>query len=306
MHRRADLYPSPTVFSPERFLAPDAPDTYTWVPFGGGTRRCLGASFAQTEMRIVLDRVLARAQLTAADPKLAKGQLRAITLSPKGGVRVIQDRAPLRRLGDTDAALQLGRLGQLLQGPAAVRQARDRVRAPRGRRVRPLRPPRAARRAEPGAAGADAGARRRPRARASPARSCFTSARTRSTCRRTPSSVRRCCSGCSSSSTTTSPTSPSSVSGSSAGIHPPESELEAKRTGGRAALKALDAHLQRHQFLVGERYSIADIALFAYTHVAPEGGFELEPYPGVQAWLARVAAQPGHIAITDVAVAPAT
>ncbi len=95
MHRRPDLYPSPTVFSPERFLAADPPDTYTWVPFGGGMRRCLGASFAQTEMRIVLERVLARTQLKAADPKLAKGQLRAITLSPKGGVRVIQDREPL-------------------------------------------------------------------------------------------------------------------------------------------------------------------------------------------------------------------
>jgi cytochrome P450 len=95
MHRRGDLYPSPTMFWPERFLGPDAPDTYTWVPFGGGTRRCLGASFAQTEMRIVLDRVLARTQLRAADRDLAKGQLRAITISPKGGVRVIQDRAPL-------------------------------------------------------------------------------------------------------------------------------------------------------------------------------------------------------------------
>ncbi len=84
-----------------------------------------------------------------------------------------------------------------------------------------------------------------------------------------------------------------------AGIHPPESELEAKRKGGQAALKALDARLQNHEYLVAEHYSIADIALFAYTHVAPEGGFELEPYPGVQAWLARVAAQPDHIAITD-------
>jgi cytochrome P450 family 135 len=99
MHRRGDLYPSPTMFWPERFLGSDPPDTYTWVPFGGGTRRCLGASFAQTEMRIVLERVLARAQLRAADRDLAKGQLRAITLSPKGGVRVIQERAPLSIAG---------------------------------------------------------------------------------------------------------------------------------------------------------------------------------------------------------------
>ncbi len=95
IHRRADLYPSPAMFWPERFLGRDAPDTYTWVPFGGGTRRCLGASFALTEMRIVLDRILARADLRAVDRNLAKGQLRAITLSPKGGVRVIQDRPPL-------------------------------------------------------------------------------------------------------------------------------------------------------------------------------------------------------------------
>lgn len=95
IHRRADLYPSPATFSPERFLGPDAPDTYTWVPFGGGTRRCLGASFALMEMRVVLSRVLERTQLAAADARRAKAQFRAITLSPKGGVRVAQERAPL-------------------------------------------------------------------------------------------------------------------------------------------------------------------------------------------------------------------
>jgi cytochrome P450 len=95
IHRRADLYPNPEEFRPERFLGPDAPDTYTWVPFGGGTRRCLGASFALTEMRIVVARVLERAQLAAADSSRAKVQFRAITLAPKGGVRVVQQRAPL-------------------------------------------------------------------------------------------------------------------------------------------------------------------------------------------------------------------
>jgi glutathione S-transferase len=84
-----------------------------------------------------------------------------------------------------------------------------------------------------------------------------------------------------------------------AGIHVPEGELEAKRKAGVAALQALDDQLSEREFLVGERYTIADIALFGYTHVAPEGGFELEPYPGVREWLTRVAAQPGHIAITD-------
>jgi len=84
-----------------------------------------------------------------------------------------------------------------------------------------------------------------------------------------------------------------------ADITPPEAEREAKLRGGTAALRAMEEHLAGRQFLVGERYTIADIALYAYTHVAPEGGFELKPYPAIRAWLERVAAQPGHIAITD-------
>jgi glutathione S-transferase len=83
-----------------------------------------------------------------------------------------------------------------------------------------------------------------------------------------------------------------------AGITPDESEREAKMRGGTAALRAMEGHLAGREFLVGERYTIADIALYAYTHVAPEGGFELEPYPAIRAWLERVAAQPGHITIT--------
>jgi cytochrome P450 len=94
IHRRGDLYPDPASFRPERFLGPDAPDTYTWVPFGGGTRRCIGASFAQTEMRIVVQRVLERAALEAADPRPEKVQFRAITLAPHNGTRVRQTRAP--------------------------------------------------------------------------------------------------------------------------------------------------------------------------------------------------------------------
>jgi cytochrome P450 family 135 len=94
IHRRADLYPNPKSFQPERFLGPNAPDTYTWVPFGGGTRRCLGAAFALMEMRVITSRVLERTELIAADNEPAKAQFRAITLSPKGGVRVIQERTP--------------------------------------------------------------------------------------------------------------------------------------------------------------------------------------------------------------------
>ncbi|HWE12286.1 MAG TPA: glutathione S-transferase family protein [Solirubrobacteraceae bacterium] len=84
-----------------------------------------------------------------------------------------------------------------------------------------------------------------------------------------------------------------------ADIHPPAAELEAKRRAGERALRALETHLSDRRFLVADRYTIADIALYAYTHVAPEGGFGLEPFPSVRDWLARVAAQPGHIAISD-------
>ena len=94
VHRRADLYPEPGRFRPERFLGPDAPDTYTWIPFGGGTRRCLGATFALMEMRTVLARVLERTQLQAASPEPSETVFRGITLAPRSGVRVIQTRDP--------------------------------------------------------------------------------------------------------------------------------------------------------------------------------------------------------------------
>jgi glutathione S-transferase len=78
----------------------------------------------------------------------------------------------------------------------------------------------------------------------------------------------------------------------------PAADIEAKRTAGRAALEAMERHLGDHEYFVGEHFTIADIALYAYTHVAPEGGFDLGPYPAVRAWLNRVAAQPGLIPIT--------
>jgi len=77
----------------------------------------------------------------------------------------------------------------------------------------------------------------------------------------------------------------------------PEQEVEVKRAGAYAALDAMERRLARADFLVGEAYSIADIALYAYTHVADEAGLELTQYPGIRAWLARVAEQAGHVTI---------
>ena len=84
-----------------------------------------------------------------------------------------------------------------------------------------------------------------------------------------------------------------------AGTSHPDHEVEAKRRGGERVLRALEHHLDGRRFLVGDAYSIADIALYAYTHVAPEGGFTLQPYPAIATWLARVADHPGHVAIGD-------
>jgi len=66
---------------------------------------------------------------------------------------------------------------------------------------------------------------------------------------------------------------------------------------GQRAIGALERHLETREWLVGDGMTLADIALYAYTHVAPEGGIELEPYSAVRAWLDGVAAQPGHVAI---------
>jgi glutathione S-transferase len=73
--------------------------------------------------------------------------------------------------------------------------------------------------------------------------------------------------------------------------------IREQTANGYIALDAIERHLVGRSFLVGERYSLADISLYAYAHVAHEGGFDLERYPAIRAWLGRVAEQPGHITI---------
>ena len=77
-------------------------------------------------------------------------------------------------------------------------------------------------------------------------------------------------------------------------------ELAKKRGPGYAALKVMDQHLGTRDFFVAGRYTIADIGLYAYTHVAPEGGFDLSAFPSILAWFDRVKAQPRHIGIDQI------
>ena len=87
-HTRPDVYPEPFAFKPERFLE-DGPDTYAWIPFGGSVRRCIGATFAEFEMRVVLREVLTRCDLRKASPEPERTGRRNITLSPKDGTPVV-------------------------------------------------------------------------------------------------------------------------------------------------------------------------------------------------------------------------
>lgn len=77
-----------------------------------------------------------------------------------------------------------------------------------------------------------------------------------------------------------------------------EAEYRGKQTGGHKALAVMESHLEKNTYLVGEQYTIADISLFAYTHVAHEGGFDLTPYPALKRWLARIASHPKHLAMS--------
>jgi glutathione S-transferase len=89
-------------------------------------------------------------------------------------------------------------------------------------------------------------------------------------------------------------------------VYAPKDALEAKRSlvpewhaRGNAALAVMETHLGRNDWFAGESYSLADIALYGYTHCAEEGGFDLSRYPMVRAWLKRAAAQPNHIPLSE-------
>jgi cytochrome P450 len=95
IQRDPEIYPEPHAFRPERFLG-TPPGTYTWIPFGGGRRRCLGASFAMVEMKVVLRAALRRFELTAASPAPEATRRRSITFSPSGQTTVVlRRRAPV-------------------------------------------------------------------------------------------------------------------------------------------------------------------------------------------------------------------
>jgi cytochrome P450 family 135 len=91
LHRRPDVYPDPRAFRPERFLE-QPPGTYTWIPFGGGVRRCLGASFAQFEMKVVLRELVSRLELRAARPQGERRVRRAIIFAPERGGEIVATR----------------------------------------------------------------------------------------------------------------------------------------------------------------------------------------------------------------------
>jgi cytochrome P450 len=89
LHMRPDLYDSPKEFRPERWLEGEGPESYAWIPFGGGVRRCIGASFAQVEMRTVLREVLRRVVLRAPTQRPERGVIRHVTVVPGRGARAV-------------------------------------------------------------------------------------------------------------------------------------------------------------------------------------------------------------------------
>ena len=121
------------------------------------------------------------------------------------------------------------------------------------------------------------------------------------TFRTTACNAHRSCNGCSSSSTSHEPyvATPRYIIRHLGRDHPRAAELPDRIARGHQALGVMEAHLAAHPFFVAHRFSIADIALYAYTHVAHESDIDLTPYPQIRAWLSRVASQSGHIHMTS-------
>ena len=95
VHHDPAIDPDPYAFRPERFLD-ESPGTYTWLPFGGGIRRCLGAALAMAEQRVVLEAMARRLDLEAPDPEPEHAVHRNVTMIPSGGARVVVTGAPRR------------------------------------------------------------------------------------------------------------------------------------------------------------------------------------------------------------------
>ena len=112
LHARPDLYESPAEFRPERFLNGSA-ESYAWIPFGGGVRRCIGASFAQVEMKTVLREVLRRVRLRAPTQRPERGVIRHVTVVPGRGARaVVEEHLPLGEPAAELAGAHNGRPGR--------------------------------------------------------------------------------------------------------------------------------------------------------------------------------------------------
>jgi len=103
LHRHEGFFPQPEEFRPERFLEARTED-YAWIPFGGGVRRCVGAAFAEFEMRIILREIVSRAALRAPDPRPEKVKIRNITLAPQHDAQVVLERPLSRPDADFTAA----------------------------------------------------------------------------------------------------------------------------------------------------------------------------------------------------------
>src|SRR5690349_25089221 len=103
-HFDPKLFPHPDRFDPDRFVG-TLPDTYAWIPFGGGVRRCIGATFAHMEMDVVLRVLLERVELLPTDAPDEPWRFRGVAWTPAaGGVAVVRRRAPVRRAAETVAA----------------------------------------------------------------------------------------------------------------------------------------------------------------------------------------------------------